>query len=89
MIANELNRAENALKRNNYNDVKLSYEYAYELIYLTIETLQEKRKLKELLRFKEMLGMMYLDMDFAKENNYKLMKCLVYLDKDSANLLKL
>jgi len=87
MIANELNRAGNWLKKNDVTEVKLCYERALELLYLTISVLKDNRKLKELLRFQEMLAHLYTNTDAAAKDNAALLKVLISLDKDSFALL--
>lgn len=87
MIANELNRAKNWLEKKDLSEVKLCYERAIELLCLTIEVLKEKRKLKELLRFKEMLAMQYSDNFARPKENLDLLRVLVSLDKDSFAML--
>ena len=83
MIANELNRAINWIKKEDFEEVRLCYERAFELLYLTIACLKEKNMLKELLRFKEMLALFYLQDRPGVEENLKLLNALLLLDKDS------
>jgi hypothetical protein len=87
MIANELNRAGNWLKKDDSTEVRLCYERAFELLYLTISALKDNRKLKELLRFQEMLAYLYTNIDAAVKENSALLKALISLDKDSFALL--
>ncbi len=87
MIANELNRAGNWLKKDDSAEAKLCYERALELLYLTISVLKDKRKLKELLRFQEMLAYLYTNTEAAAKENSALLKALISLDKDSFALL--
>lgn len=84
MIANELNRAINWIKRGDFSETKLCYERAFELIYLTAVCLREENKLRELLRVKEMLALYYLQNRPIPEENSKLLKALLLLDKDCA-----
>ena len=83
MIANELNRAKNWIENNDIEKVKTCYERAFELFYLTIACLKDKRKLKELLRAKEMLGALYIEKMPNPDENIALLKALLSLDKDS------
>jgi len=87
MIANELNRAGNCLAKNDGAEARLCYERAFELLYLTISTLKDYRKLKELLRFQEMLAYLYTNTEAAIKENSALLKVLISLDKDSYALL--
>lgn len=83
MIANELHRASKWIEKGDFSEVKLCYERAFELLYLTVEMLQERRKLRELLRFKEMLAMLYRKEKQQLQENLKLEKVLILLDKES------
>lgn len=83
MIANELNRAINWLKKEDFKEVKLCYERAFELIYLTVACLREKNKLRELLRVKEMLSLFYTQDMPGLELNLKLLNALLVLDRNS------
>ena len=87
MIANELNRANKWIEKGDFLEVKFCYERAFELLYLTIEVLEDKRKLKELLRFKEVLAMLYNQKRPKSEDNLKLLNVLILLDKESFLLL--
>ncbi|MCD6219251.1 hypothetical protein J7K43_02570 [Candidatus Calescamantes bacterium] len=87
MIANELNRAKNALLRKDTEEVKECYERAIELLDLTINVSRKRNQRKELLRFREILGLEYL----RKEKNVSfiemLTKTLTLLDEKAFNLL--
>jgi len=83
MIANELNRAKNWIEKKDSRELILCYERAFELLYLTIEVLKDKRKLKELLRFKEMLAMLYVKKFLNLKENRILLKTLLSLDRNS------
>lgn len=83
MVANELHRANKWIEKGDFSEVKLCYERAFELLYLTVEMLQEKRKLRELLRFKEMLAMLYRKEEPLLSDNESLEKVLILLDKES------
>lgn len=83
MIGNELGRAKNWIENNDVEKVKTCYERAFELFYLTIACLKDMRKLRELLRAKEMLGALYIEKTPDSEENIALLKALLSLDKDS------
>ena len=83
MIANELNRAKNWIEKKDAGELALCYERAFELLYLTIEVLKEKNKRRELLRFKEMLGELYLKKPPLLEENMQLLKALLSLDRNA------
>lgn len=78
MIANELNRAQNALAKDDKENAIHAWERAFELTDLTVEDQKNKRLLKELLRFREMLGETFVSLDAAL--NKSLMKELIRLD---------
>jgi len=87
MIANELNRASNWIGKHNIPEAKLCYERAFELLYLTIALLKEKNKLREFLRFKEMLARLYAQELPAQQETLALLRILISLDKKSFALL--
>ncbi|MEW6408277.1 MAG: hypothetical protein AB1465_06350 [Patescibacteria group bacterium] len=84
-IVVEFQRAESAAKRKNNNEVRLCYERAYELLDLTIEDPRWKHNLKELLRFREIFGELYLKPNL--ELNQKLYKILLAFNSKAYNLL--
>ena len=88
MIGNELNRAKNWIENNDAEKVKNCYERAFELFYLTIVCLKDMRKLRELLRAKEMLGTLYAEKMPDINENTALLRALLSLDKDSFTCLE-
>lgn len=78
MIANELNRAQNSLEKGDPENAVHAWERAFELIDLTTEDRKNQRFLKELLRFREMLGEVFVLLDAAM--NRALMIELIRLD---------
>ena len=87
MVATELNRAGKLIKAEDFEETKRCYERAIELLCLTVETLEDKRKLNELLRFKEMLCMPYGKEKYDFSENNRLQNTLLLIDKESYNLL--
>ena len=90
MIASELQRANSWIKRGDFNEVRLCYERALELIFLTIEVLPrnpEDNRLRELLRFRELLQQEYIKQGLSIESNQKLFSTLISLSSESYNLL--
>jgi hypothetical protein len=61
MIGSEFARAKNLLHDNVVGEVIQCYERAFELLDLCAMDPRWRPKLKELLRFREMLGELYLD----------------------------
>ena len=87
MIANELNRAGNWIRKDDSSETKNCYERAIELLWLTVETLKEKRKLRELLRFRGLVARSYLSPPLNVAENEKLSAVLLTLDPKSYNIL--
>ena len=85
MIANELNRAQNALEKGDATYAICAWERAFELTDLTVEDKKNERMLKELLRFREMLGETFVTLD--KELNRSLMKEVIRLDPEAYRLI--
>ena len=83
MIATEMNRAARWIKAGDFQEVKRCYERVLELLYLTVATLDDNSKLVELMRFKEMLCMLYAKDECDFLGNSSLMKTLLLLDKES------
>jgi len=86
MVANELNRAKNALLRKDREETRQCYERAMELLDLTISICTERNKRKELLRFREMLGLEYLKGENENSKIKMLTKILLLSDKEAFNL---
>jgi hypothetical protein len=87
MIANELNRAGVWIGKNDFQEAKLCYERALELLWLTISVLKDKKKLRELLRFRGIVAFSYLHVPTNITENKKMMKALSLFDKESYCLL--
>ena len=85
MIANELNRAQNALEKGDTANAIHAWERAFELTDLTVEDRKNKRLLKELLRFREMLGETFISLDATL--NRSIMNGLISLDPAAYNAM--
>ena len=85
MIANEINRVKNILEKNNSDDIRSSYERALDLVDITIQDRKWKDHLKELLRCREFIGMLYCERNFDLNN--LLLNNLVLLSSEAYNLL--
>ncbi len=83
MIANELNRAKNLMKRGDCDEVLMAFERAFELLDLLIDTTQARLMRYELLRFREVLAQSYLDRGGNSALLNKLISILLSLDKES------
>jgi hypothetical protein len=82
MIANELNRAKNMLAKNDIHEMKQALERAFELVDLTVEHTRQNLQY-ELLRFRELLGEIYIDPDLQNGFLEKLMKTLLTLNPEA------
>jgi len=85
MIANEMNRAKNALLKNDAENAVHAWERAFELTDLTINDPKNIRCMKELLRFRELSGELFITPDI--NYNTLLMNTLVSLDAHAYNSL--
>ena len=74
MIANELNRAKNWIIKGDLDEVNNCYERAFELLDLTISLTTRKNLLKELLRFREIFALQYLNAKNPEDIQKNLMK---------------
>ena len=83
MIANELNRAKNWIITEDLEEITNCYERAFELLDLTISITRNKNKLKELLRFREMLAIQYVSKEKHIRKTEQLFNVLISLDKHS------
>ena len=86
MIANELNRAGNALRKGALVNAIHAWERAFELTDLTVEDPKWSMKLKELLRFRETLGALFLQPDSAE--NELLTRTLITLNSTACNAVR-
>jgi len=86
MIANEMNRANNWIEKQDYEKVKPCYERALELIDLTVICSVNLSFKKELLRFRELIGLHYINNNFIDDGLYQV---LLSLNVNSFNLLRL
>jgi len=86
MVANEMNRAQNALMKNDKDNAIHAWERAFELTDLTISDPKNRNSMKELLRFRELAGELYLNPEIS--SNKILMETLISLDSRAYNSLK-
>ncbi len=80
MVANEINRAKNWLKKGDKKEAVNAYERALELVDLTISVTKKYNLLRELLRFREILALQYIDPKMDSEFSEKLLRTLISLD---------
>ena len=86
MIANELNRAGNFIQNKRYDSANFCYERAFELIDLTSSDLKW-RSSRELRRFRELLGELYLENEKNLEMNHQLYIGLLRLSPEAYRML--
>jgi hypothetical protein len=87
MIGNEINRAGNWIERNDPDEVNSCYERALELVDLTLATVVRPGLRKELLRYREVLGLQYLATSKNFLVNQALYRVLLSLDPGSFAVL--
>ncbi|MCX6286437.1 MAG: hypothetical protein NTY96_04925 [Bacteroidetes bacterium] len=85
MIANEMNRAQNALLKQDQDSAIHAWERVFELTDLTVSDPKNPQLMKELLRFRELLGEVFTKPD--TNINKLLMDTLVSLDPQAYNML--
>jgi len=85
MIANEINRAKNWTEKKDFEKVSYCYERALELIDLTVECSKKINFIRELLRYRELLGLAYIQNRNVFDN--ELYRLLLSMNVNSFNLL--
>jgi hypothetical protein len=86
MIGSEIMRAGKWIEKKDIEEVRDCYERALELLYLTIETCEEKKRLREILIFKEALLSLYLKPEIKENKN--LLKILFLMTKETEFLIE-
>ena len=86
MIANELNRAKNWIDKEDLKKVSSCYERALELIDLTVACSQQTNLKKELLRYRELLALAYIQNKCVFDN--ELYRLLLNMNVNSRNIMK-
>ena len=84
-IANELNRAQNLLIKADFGGAEHAWERAFELTDLTLEGDLSRGLQKELLRFRELLGEIFITHDTL--DHKKLIAALIMLDARAFNMM--
>jgi hypothetical protein len=87
MIANEMNRAQNWLEKQQFTDANKCYERAFELTDLTVEDSKWTGAIKELLRFREILAELYIQQQKDIKLNQLAYRALICLNSEAYNLL--
>jgi len=90
MVANEINRAGHWMERSDPESARKCDERAFELIDLTTEDLKWRGGgLVELLRFRELLAERYATGSMDAAYNRALLRVLVRMTAESANMMTL
>lgn len=84
MVANEVNRACNALRNDNPEGAKMSWARALELLDLTVDVNRGANLLKELLRWRMLAADQYRREDRSLETALALLKSLLLFSGPSA-----
>jgi len=79
MIANELNRAQNWIEKNDTEEVNNCYERAMELLDLTIAMKYRKNRMRELLLAREVLAGLYIEKQKNGKTNRLLKEIIIKL----------
>jgi len=87
LIANELNRAKNWIVKEENKEVNFAYERAFELIDLAVEDPKWGVGIKELLRLREIIGMLFLESKLDFQLNNLCYTSLIALSSESYNLM--
>ena len=88
MIANELNRAKNWIEKESVKEVNLCYERAFELTDLTsADPKWTGNALRELRRFREVLGWLYITEKKDARLNTLTYRTLIQMEPQAWNLL--
>jgi hypothetical protein len=87
MIANELNRAENCVRKDDGDEARNALERTFELLDLTIGIMSRKNMVRELLRFREMLALQYTKRKKHAEEISGLQRILLSLNCEAYKLL--
>ena len=86
MIGSEFARAQSFIKQKDLKEVGNCYERAFELLDLCCNDLKWRSKLRELTRFREILGESYLFKRNDLKLNNTLFKILLFWNKETSNV---
>lgn len=86
MIATEFARAKSLIQKNNRKEVNNCYERAFELLDLSTYDHKWEKKLKELLRFREVLGSLYSAENVDLKLNNDLFNVLLFWNKNTSKV---
>jgi len=87
MIANELNRAGHWIAQSQAYEAQMAYERCLELLDLTISDPKWNRGRKELMRSREVVGMLYLQGEKDHKLHRLLQDAVITLDPQAYNLI--
>ena len=84
MISNEMNRASRLLKDNDMESRKLAYERVLRLVDLSVEVAQARTLRRELLRFRGLIGELYIAEASNSQAHFAALRVLLQLTPGSA-----
>lgn len=84
MVANELQRAGNALRRHDPHGATLAYARALELLDLTVAVNRQRNLLRELFRWRDLAAAEYLNAHKTLAANQTLLKTILLFSAASA-----
>ena len=84
MIANEMNRASRLLEDSNSASRRLSYERVLRLVDLTVAVAERRAVRRELLRWRDLVAVLYLDDNAQPDAHRAAFKALLQQTPDSA-----
>ena len=87
MVGNEMNRARRLLADELTDSLRLAYERALRLIDLTIAVANKRTLRRELLRWRELLGELYVDPD--RDRHEAAFRCLPQMTPASSSQVPL
>jgi hypothetical protein len=84
MIGNEMNRGLHHLRNGDRDRVRPAYERALALVDLTVGLPLAHARLRELLRWRDLIGALYLEADPSLEMHADAFRCLLRMTPESS-----
>jgi hypothetical protein len=84
MIGNEMNRGLHHLNTGDVERVRATYERALALVDLTVGLPLAHARRRELLRWRDLIGVLYLDDDPSVEMHAEAFRCLLRMTPESS-----
>jgi hypothetical protein len=77
MIGNEMNRGKGLLKMRDLVGLRLSYERVLRLVDLTVEVQNRSSLRRELLRWRDLIALLYISPEPSAEDHRDAFRCLL------------